>query len=526
MGARSGQDYLDSLRAAQPTVYVSGQRVDDVTEHPAFRGPLRSVMEQYDMQLDPAYRDVCLYESPTTGDPVSVSFLQPRSRQDLVKKRQHFKLRADQNFGLMGRSPDFMNAFVTWWPYSTQQFAATKPEYGDNAHRYYEQMRERDAFMTHMLINPQVDRSKTSANQEDPFLHLARVGETAEGLVVRGAKMLGTMAPITEEVVVIPYGGVAPGDDAYALTFGIPSNTPGLTFVCREPFSVGRSSFDHPLSSRFEEMDCIAIFDDVVVPWNRVMVDGSPGSAAVINAMPADPRSGILNQTSARLLSSMEFLCGLATKVADAIGITGFLHVQEKLGEMLSWLEMMRAVFYGAEAMANELPDGSWMPYMGGLFAFHLQAGKVHARYVEIIQTLAGGGFFYAPSGADFDNPELRPYLDKYARGRPGVSAEERVKLFKLAWDATGDAFGQRVQQYVRFYSGDPIRNTAGFYLAYDTEPLFQIVDRALAGVDHDPIPLSPEVFSNPGPRSSRPTGLSGAYPASSHPSPVRTTAQ
>jgi aromatic ring hydroxylase len=119
-----------------------------------------------------------------------------------------------------------------------------------------------------MLINPQVDRSKTSAQQEDPFLHLGRVRETADGIVVRGAKMLGTMAPITEEVAVIPFGGVPPGDDAYALAFGIPTNAPGLKFICRETVApLPRSRFDHPLSSRFEEMDCIAIFEDVLVPW-------------------------------------------------------------------------------------------------------------------------------------------------------------------------------------------------------------------------------------------------------------------
>jgi aromatic ring hydroxylase len=348
------------------------------------------------------------------------------------------------------------------------------------------------------------------------------VGETSEGIVVRGAKMLGTMAPITEEVAVIPFGGIPPGDDAYALAFAIPGNTPGLKFICRETVApLPRSRFDHPLSSRFEEMDCIAVFDNVLIPWERVLVDGSPGSGEIINTLGADFNALLNIQTTARILSQLEFFCGLAMKLADAIGITGFLHVQEKLGEMLTHMEVARAVFYGSEALAQQLPNGVWVPGGHGLRAFHLQTGKIYGRFLEIVQALAAGGFFYAPTEADLANPELRPYIDRYVRGRPGVSAEERIALFKLAWDVTGESFAQRMAQYVRFYSGDPIRLTAGFYLGYDKQPLLDIVDRALGKVDDCDIPVSPFdgctwQAAPPGPGA----GLTGAYPAASHPRP------
>jgi anthranilate 3-monooxygenase (FAD) / 4-hydroxyphenylacetate 3-monooxygenase len=519
MPARSGQEYVDSLKKRAPRVFLGGRRVIDVTAEPIFAEPIRAIAEQYDMQLDPAYRDVMTYPSPTTAEPVSTSFLVPRTREDLVKKRKHFKLRADHNFGFLGRAPDFMNQFVTGWHLMADRFARAGARFGDNATRYYEHVREGDLFLTHMLINPQIDRSKTSAQQEDPFLHLGRVGATADGVIVRGAKMLGTMAPITEEVAVIPFGGVPPGDDAYALVFAIPTNTSGLTFICRESVApLPRSRFDHPLSSRFEEMDCIAVFDDVLVPWDRVIVDGSPGSGEIINTLGADFGAFQTLQISARMLSQLEFFCGLAMKLADAIGITGFLHIQEKLGEMLSHMEVARAVFYGAEAMAQQLPSGVWLPGGHGLRAFHLQTGRIYSRFVEIVQTLAAGGFFYAPSEADLDNPELRPYLDRYVRGRAGVSAEERIALFKLAWDATGETFAQRMAQYVRYYSGDPIRLTAGFYTQYDKAPLFEIVERALGRLDGQPLPLSPD---NPGaliPYRPATRGMAGTYAETSLP--------
>jgi len=507
------------LRIAQPCVYLNGGRVRDVTAEPLFAGPLQAVAEQYDLQLMPRYREVMTWPSPVSGDPISRSFMIPRSREDLVLMRQHFKLRTDHNFGFMGRAPDFMNAFVTGLHLVRDRFASADEQFAQNATRYYEHVRENDLFLTHMLINPQIDRSRTSAQQEDPFLHLGKVGETREGIVVRGAKMLATMAPLTEEVLVLPFGGVAPGDDAYALVFAIPNTTPGLKYICRETVApLPRSRFDHPLSSRFEEMDCIAVFEDVLVPWDRVFVDGRPGSREIANALGLE-RSALTGvQVEARMLSQMELFCGLAMKLADSIGITEFLHVQEKLGEMLTHLEVARAVYYGSEAMAGERDNGVWLPPPLGLRAFHFQTPKIYSRFVEIVQTLAGGGFFYAPTEADLENPEIRPAIDKYVRGRSGISAEERIALFKLAWDMTGVAFGQRLQQYVRFYTGDPVRLTAGFYAAYDKQPLFEIVERALGYRDGTDIPISPDKPGAAPPSPPAAGVMSGAYPASSHP--------
>lgn len=518
MGARTGNDYIASIKKMKPTVYLNGRLVEDVTEEPAFKGTINSMAQLYDLQHEERYRDFALYESPTTGDLVSSSFMIPRTHEELVKKRQTFKLRTDHNFGFMGRTMDFMNPLVTGWYQNRHRFAERGEQFGKNAEKFYEFVRENDLFLTHVLVAPQIDRSKTSAEQEDPFLHLGRVRETPEGIIVRGAKMLGTMAPITEEIFVMPFGGIAPGDDAYAVTFSIPTDAPGLKLFCREPVSVyPNNRQDHPLSSRFEEMDCIAVFDDVLVPWDRVIVDGGPGSGQLINSLPPAATIGV-SQTAARFLSQMEFLTGLAMKVADATGINGFLHVQEKLGEMLAKVELGRGIFYGSEALALEQPDGSLVAAPLATQAFHLQTMSIYRRFVEIIQLLAGGGFFQAPALADMQSEEERPFIDKYFRGRPGVSAEERIRLFKLAWDVTGTAFAQRVQQYVTYYSGDPIRLTASFYLRYDKQPLFDIVDRALGNIDDLDIVPSPGFGVTAATQPKLDGSTSGAYPTASLP--------
>ena len=203
--------------------------------------------------------------------------------------------------------------------------------------------------------------------------------------------------------------------------------------------------------------------------------------------------------------------------LAGRLGAVSAVRAMERLGEMLVELELFRAAYFGAEALAAPNPkSGVWSVHQPFLAAANLKAGKIYARLVEIVQALAGGGFFYAPTEADLANDELRPALDKYVKGRPGVSAEERIALFKLAWDVIGDSFGSRMQQYVKFYSGDPIRNTAGWYLAYPTkDPLFDIVDRALGRVGDLDVAVSP---ADPRDRSRSKAPekgvLQGTYPA------------
>ena len=340
--------------------------------------------------------------------------------------------------------------------------------------------------------------------------------ETEEGIVVRGAKMLGTMGPLAEEMVVVPFGGIAAGDSEYALTFAVPIDSPGLKIVCREPFGHPSQHFDHPLSSRFEEIDCFAIFDDVLVPWDRVVVPGRPGCEDIVNEGAANAQADArVWQGASQMLSQMETCVGIAMKLADSVGITGFLHVQEKLGEMVLMLEMSRTAFYGSEALAVETSTGVWQPGGMGLRAYRLLGIKFYERMLEIIRELAGGGFFQAPTEADMDNPELRPYIDKYMRGRPGYSAEERLKIFKLAWDVAGTDFGSRAQQYVHFHGGDPIRLTAAVYLNYNKDPLFETVDRALGS--GEPVKVSPTRY--PDQPLNRPSGQTlHAYPAGAVP--------
>ncbi len=273
MPARTGQQYLDGLDDARD-IWLDGERIADVRTHPALRRGVATMAELYDMQYEPDRHEIMTYTSPDTGDPVGTSFIIPKTPEDLIKRRQMMAHWAEHTCGMMGRSPDFVNinmmGFALWHEY----FGEKESVYGDNIRHYYEYVRENDLCLTHTLVSPQIDRSKPPSEWPDPYLMLGVVKETDAGIMVRGARMLATLAPMCDEIAVYPstVKRLEPHEARYAVMFSIPIATPGLSFICREPIDRGEAQADHPLASRFEEMDCMAIFNDVLVPWERLFI--------------------------------------------------------------------------------------------------------------------------------------------------------------------------------------------------------------------------------------------------------------
>jgi anthranilate 3-monooxygenase (FAD) / 4-hydroxyphenylacetate 3-monooxygenase len=173
MPVRTGKQFIEGLRARPREVWLHGKRVEDVTTHPSFRKPVEQIARLYDLQHDPAHKDILTYKSPSSGQPVATAFMAPRTLEDLVKRRKAFQLVAEATFGLMGRSPDFMNTVLLAFAEAKEVFARGGPQYADNLVKYYEYIRENDLFLSHALITPQTDRSKSSAQQADPHIHWA-----------------------------------------------------------------------------------------------------------------------------------------------------------------------------------------------------------------------------------------------------------------------------------------------------------------------------------------------------------------
>jgi len=480
MPIRTGAQYIEGVKKRPREVWLRGQRVDDVTTHPAFVRPMQQIARLYDMQHDPQHADDLTYTSPTTGDPVGTAFMVPHNLDDLQKRHRAFRIWAEATLGLMGRSPDFLNTTLMAFVEAKDVFARKGQRYADNVVNYYEYIRENDLFLTHALVTPQSDRSKASSEQADPFLHLGVVEETEDGLIVRGARMLATLGPIADEVAVYNLPGLkTPDDDPYAMAFALPLDTPGIKQISREPFDEGgRSAFDHPLAANFEEPDTLIIFDDVLVPWDRVFAHGDSDHANRIYP-DTNLRQHTAHQTGVRGVVKMQFAVGLAMAIAEAVGADKFLHVQEKLGECLNYVELIEAAILRSEIEHETTEWGTVRAKFRPLQTTRTTLSRFYPRIIEVLQTLGAGGLLMMPSGADFDS-EIGDIVDKYYTGVGGMASVDRVRLFKLAWDLRGDAFGQRQLQYERYYAGDPVRLLAGVYLSYEREKIDALVEAAI----------------------------------------------
>jgi 4-hydroxyphenylacetate 3-monooxygenase oxygenase component len=478
MAPRNGTQFIDGLRQHPREVWVAGRRVDDVTTDPVFRRPVRAIADLYDLQMRPEHREVMTYASE--NGPAGTSFMIPRTLADIVKRRESMKIWADASFGMMGRSPDFLNTVLMTWAESADFFGQRGAQFAQNVRNYYAYCRDRDLFMTHAIVNPQTDRSRGSHQHDDTFAHLGVVEETKDGLIVRGAKMLATHGPTADELLVYPQPGIRDGEERYVIAFGIPAATRGLRFICREPFDNGtQSEWDHPLGARFEEPDAVCVFDDVLIPWERVFLYGDVKMGNALFAQ-ASIRNHTGHQTAIRGLAKCQLVTGVAIAMTRSVKTDGFLHVQEQLGELLAYLQLIEAAILMAERNAEPTGRGALRPAYAPLQALRYHLPKMYERMVQVTQVLGSGGILINPTQADLRS-EIGPDIARYYRGA-GLDAEQRIHISKLAWDVTGTQFGQRMLQYERYYAGDPVRVGASYYLDYDVAPLLAQVARALKG--------------------------------------------
>ena len=465
-GARRGADVLNRLRERPPALWYRGERVADVTTHTAFRGGVATLAELYDLQWRRA--EECLFDSPTSSRKVARSFRLPRTAAELAGISRAMAVAAHHTHGMMGRVPDYLNRALSGYAAGAAFLADAEPRFGANAIRLHEECREADLSLTHSLIHPQANRKVGPSAQNDPFLAARIKEETDSGFVVRGCRMLATL-PISDAILVLPSTLLkATAEDVpYAFGFLIRNDTKGLKFICRESVDYGRSHFDHPLGSRFEEMDAVVVFDDVHVPWENVLLyrDVERCNQAY---MRTGAVVGMAHQVVVKNIAKCEFVLGLAALLVDTIGAEGFQHVQEKLAELWVTLETMRALLRAAEADAALDEWGVVRPAWNPLDAARNLFPRLYPRMVEIIQQLGASGLVAMPTEQDLKGPLADDIRRYYQAAR--ADAFERVPLFKLAWDVAISAFAGRQVLYERFFFGDPVRMAGSLVAAHDSE--------------------------------------------------------
>jgi len=477
-GARHGAQVLERLRSSPPNLWYGGERVDDPTTHPAMRNGVASLAALYDTQWNDPELTLC--DSPATGAKVSRTFLMPRTIEELRSVTRCMKARADENFGMMGRAPDYLNRAITGYASGAAYLSEQDARFGENARRYHEYVRDHDLSLTHTLITPQANRSVGTARQADPFLAARVKEESRDGLILQGCRMLATL-PFSDELMVFPSTLLKNQEEDAPYAFGLclPTNTRGLSFLCRESVDYGRSHYDHPFGSRFEELDSVVIFDDVFVPWERVLLYRD-----VARCNSAYARTGALalmtHQVVVKNLAKTEFLMGLASLLVHSIAVESFQHIHEKLAEIWINLETMRAFLRAAEADAALDEYGMMRPAWDPLDAARNLYPRLYPRMVEIIQQIGASGLVAMPTEADVRGP-LSADIERYFQSAR-AEAHERIPLFRLAWDTALSAFASRQVLYERFFFGDPVRMAGALVASHDRAPYMDRVRQFLAG--------------------------------------------
>lgn len=449
-GPMTGKQYLDSLRDGRD-VYIYGERVTDVVTHPAFRNAARSIARLYDALHDPTYKETLL-GTDRQGILTHKFFKPSYAARELLEAREAIITWARFSYGFMGRTPEYKASFMATLGAAPEFYEP----FTSNAARWYREYATKVLFLNHVIVNPPVDRNRPVHEVADVYVHVVR--ETDGGIIVSGAKMLATGSALTHATFVAQNSAtqLEPGKaEDYALVFLAPLDTPGQKLICRPSYEASaHSPYDYPLSSRFDENDAVLVFDNAFIPWENVLIYRNIEKATGFYAA-----SGFLNrynfQSLTRLAVKLDFMCGLLAKGLAATGTEVYRGVQANLGEVIGWRHLIWSLTAAMALDPQPGPGGSVLPNTEYAAAGRLFATLAWPRVKEIFELVLGGGPIVVPSSyKDLQNEELRPLLERFYRGSEST-AEERIKLFKLIWDAIGTEFGGRHELYERNYSGN-----------------------------------------------------------------------
>ena len=449
----NGQEYIESLKDGRE-IWIYGERVKDVTTHPAFRNSVQSVAKLYDALHDPKTKDILTCETDTgSGGYTHRFFKYARNAEDLRGQRGAMAQWARQSYGWLGRSPDYKASFTNTLGVNPDFYGV----FADNAKAWYRRAQESIAFVNHALVNPPIDRDKAVEQVRDVYISIEK--ESDAGIYVSGAKVVATMSALTHYNFLGQNLAAEINDESMAVMFMADMNTPGIKLICRPSYELTAaatgSPFDYPLTSRFDENDAIFIFDNVLIPWENVFVHRD-----IEMLRKFYPKSGFVNgytfHSATRMGVKLDFIIGVLSKALRASGTENFRGVQVLLGEIIGWRNLIWALTDSMSSAPERWVGDAVLPNAQAAAAFRILSTEAYPAIRSIIEKIVASGLIYLPSNArDFNHPEINAYLKQYVRGSNGIGHVERIKIMKLLWDAIGTEFGARHELYERNYAGN-----------------------------------------------------------------------
>jgi 4-hydroxybutyryl-CoA dehydratase/vinylacetyl-CoA-Delta-isomerase len=423
----TGALYRESLRDGR-SVYLDGRQVEDVTVDPMFSTAVDWVAGGYDSYYDP------------TPGAINPLFRDSRTKDDL---RARVQLILEGG----GHGSDFTigttNSSILGLLTAAPALVSCNSEYGERIKQFLEHCRRDDIRLAEAITDTKGNRVKRAREQAhaDHYVRITR--RTSEGVFVSGAKLHVTAAAIVQEIFVMPTKRFHPGEEDYAVSFAVPVATDGITIVnaTYRPRSSARDNRDYPVSGRIGLPEAMVIFDDVFVPYERVFLDGHVTvSGTMAHSLGVWERMAGL----AYMVKEAEELVGLAELIAEANGLAGVQHIRDKITGMSMYATVLSATLIAAVEESKTNDDG--LVYPSELYSNvgkYLGAEQYH-NVVRDLVDIAGGSVVTVPSMAEFDNPEVADYMEKYWSTSTGADANARYRaqLFHAIRDVTSDAFG------------------------------------------------------------------------------------
>jgi aromatic ring hydroxylase len=472
---------LESLKDGRH-LWLLGQRVEDITTHPALAGCAHSVAAVYNLQHDPAHQALLTMPSPTTGQPVSLAYLLPRSVDELAHQRRMYEFLVRRSGGVAARLPQHLATVVIGLYDVRHLLGEADPAFAAHVTRYVEFCREHDVSIATIFTDPLRHRSHPTTDQE----HLRVVERRPDGLIVRGARGVGTQAPYANELLCL----TSPRPDLKAeevVFFATPVNAKGIHLVCRQPLTPPNPE-DHPLSPHWDEMDAIVVFDDVFIPWERVFYLRSSHPADL--AFEAQVFQGAIGlgpwYVLVRMAVKAEVMLGLCAAIVDTLGTASQPLVQMALADAMVYLETLRALIQSAEVHPVSSASGLTLPNPTTALAARIYAIERYPHLLHIIRELCGSGLLMAPGQADLHHPEIGPHLHRYVVGNDN-GGPEYFRLLKLAGEYACDAFGSRQLLFEMYNVGSLATNKQRLASAYDTSP-FVALAKEVASCTNTPV--------------------------------------
>jgi aromatic ring hydroxylase len=464
---RTGADYLADLRDRRKVIY-EGRPIEDVVDDPLFGRTARAIACFYDFQNAEPWREL-MTTVVEDGERIGTAFIEPRTKQELRQVARAYAAWAEVSSGFMGRSPDYMNTCLSALGTASKGLEEADAPSAKRAREIYLRARREDLCYTHTFAEPY---KVLPSRDHVPSPPCRVVKESDDGLVIRGARGLATLAPFSDMNFDL-FGGVAyeRKQQSMVLGFVVPADAKGLQWICRPTYQ----SEHGPLSSRWDEMDCVAIFDDCLIPWDDVYV-AIPDGIAVPSARFF--MIGLQHHVLVRAVAKTRFLIGLAHLIAESSRVNQFVNIRERIGEMVCTLRTMEAFAVAAvETAVTDPSSGRLYPNPETVQTAVTVFGDLHSRMLMHIKDIGGSRHTSAPHAATLDAIGLA--FEDHFKGASS-SAHGNISLFRLAWDVAGSTWGARQELYERFHFGDAVLRRAGTYMDYDLSEAVAMVERAL----------------------------------------------